>query len=333
MVYFFFGHDTFSLLGEVSKIKTKFLSEHPQGGMEDVVVSGGSNEKELLTRLSENLMQPGLFESASLVIVQDLSRHIKKYPKVEEYVLEILSDGLSEDKTLIIAETVMPDRRLKFFKRLKKSAEVKEFPIPEGEELMIWIKDKLKSEGFEIAPEAVERMLELLGSNADEEMYDLWQVKSELEKLMLYKWDEKQIDIDDVELLVSPNITENVFALTNLFADGKLTESIKLMDQMIGRVPDVDLKSRSVMIVGALAGQIRSLLLVKSVRAFPPDEISKKLGWKPGRVWINQKLAGKFREQKLRQMIRDLRQIDLRLKTSEEPPRLLLQLFIQKAKV
>lgn len=337
MIYYFHGNDTFSLLGRVSEIKNNFLKEHPQGIVEQVLIDGGLDDRALPATLAEKLTQAGLFESAALIIVRDLSRSIKKFPKTEEYLLKLLETGIAKDKVLIIADTVPPDKRLKFFKTLKKSAAVSEFPIPGGAELKKWIREKLKSEGFSITDEAAAKFIEHLGEGPSSlnkgGEYDLWRVSSELAKLMLYKWDEKTIEVRDVSELMPPSVPENVFALTNLFAEGKGSEAVVLLERMIGRVPDADLKNRAIMVIGALASQIRSLLLVKSFGAKKPDEIAERLEWKPSRVWVNRKLAQKFDEQKLIGMLRDLRKIDLRLKTSEEPPKLLLELFIQKAMV
>ena len=76
---------------------------------------------------------------------------------------------------------------------------------------------------------------------------------------------------------------------------------------------------------------MQAFLLVQSFQNESPSRIAATLGWKEGRVWINQKLAGKFAGKILVGMLRDLQAIDRRLKTSEEPPKLLLTLFLQKA--
>jgi DNA polymerase III delta subunit len=90
-------------------------------------------------------------------------------------------------------------------------------------------------------------------------------------------------------------------------------------------------KTLAIQINGALASQIHSLLLIKNVKG-SAQEMAKILDWKEGRVWINLKLAKKFTTEKLKKMLWDLKQIDLRAKTSDEPINLLLSLFIQKAK-
>ncbi len=48
---------------------------------------------------------------------------------------------------------------------------------------------------------------------------------------------------------------------------------------------------------------------------------------------IVSKLAKQFTQEKLIRFLADLQAIDLRLKTTEEPPKLLLSLFLQKLKI
>ena len=142
-----------------------------------------------------------------------------------------------------------------------------------------------------------------------------------------------KIAFADVRDLVMPNISQNVFQLTNLFAEGRGREAVSLLEKMMSAPQASDLKSQTIQIIGGLASQIRSLLLVKDLERETASKIAEILSWKEGRVWINSKLAKKFTKEKLLGLMRDLRALDLRLKTSEEPPKLLLSLFLQKAKV
>ena len=145
---------------------------------------------------------------------------------------------------------------------------------------------------------------------------------------MLLRAGEKIIQAADVRQLVSPNISQNVFALTNLFAEGKSVEAQRLLDDLLGAGQQTELKTQTIQMIGALASQIRSLLLVKDLENETPSKIAEALGWKEGRVWINSKLAKKFSKDKLASLLKDLRAMDLRLKSSEEPPKLLLSLFL-----
>ncbi|MDP3762632.1 MAG: hypothetical protein Q8Q97_00975, partial [bacterium] len=243
---------------------------------------------------------------------------------------------------IIFEQTEKFDRRLKFFKNLQKQATAREFVVPQGRELGIWTENYLQKAGFTIGRDALaEFVRRMSGENEEENLYDLWQVSSELEKLMLLKspspgvgrvGERSLIQIEDVKIVVKSNITQNIFALTNLFAEGRSSEAQKLLEQLLGSGPASELKTQTIQIIGGLASQIRSLLLVKDLGRETPAKIAEKLGWKEGRVWINSKLARNFTASKLASLLRDLRALDLRLKTSEEPPKLLLSLFLQKAR-
>ena len=195
--------------------------------------------------------------------------------------------------------------------------------MPVGAGLSSWIKKYLQTHGFSLD----EAALSELGGRFGEE-YDLWQIVSELEKLMLYCAAEKHISQASVRRTVSVNLNYDVFALTNALAEGKDKEAIAVLDHLMEEGGAQ--KSQAIQIIGALSSQLHSFLAVKNLTG-NPEEKAEALGWKPGRVWINEKLAKKFATPKLKQLLFDLKQIDLRAKTSDEPIQLLLTLFIQKA--
>ncbi len=342
MILFFHGPDTFTLSREIKKIKSEFV------GLVEELEIGNTPDSELTIRLRETLESQGLFANKKLVVLKNFLGQLKNYPRSEEYLMGLLSTPsqspsprLRENEAgsdhggdyVIFEQTEKFDKRLKFFKTLQKEAQAKEFMIPSGTDLEIWVGNYLRNQGFTMEPEALAEFVNLMGRNEEESLYDLWQVSSELEKLMLFSGEEKIIRITAVRVLVCPNISQNVFSLTNLFAEGRGAEAQKLLDDLMGSGPAYELKTQTIQIIGALASQIRSLLLVKDLEKESPAGIAATLGWKEGRVWINSKLARKFTKEKLMSMMRDLRALDLRLKTSEEPPKLLLSLFLQKAKV
>lgn len=275
-------------------------------------------------RLQELCESQGLFGDDKLVILQDTLNELHKYHQAEGY-LEATLEKVPANVVLVFAEKQPPDKRLRFFKKLQKLAKVKEFSIPIGKILESWIKNKLQDRGFQIEKAALERLVSLLGED-----YTLWQISEELEKLRLFFPQDKVITEDQVRQIVSPNITQNVFELTNLVAEGQIVLAVSLLEQMVKGGAVAEIKTQIIQIVGALASQIRSLLLVKDLENVPADETAKILGWKPGRVWINLKLSKKFTSARLKHLLQDLKAIDYRLKTSEEPAKLLLTLFFQK---
>lgn len=299
MIYFFFGPDSYSLSLALGKMKSGY------GIVEEPAVE----QKEALW---EALQSQGLFAEKKLVVLRGFLDEASELPASTADIVFVELD---------------PDRRTRGFKHLLKHAEVREFVPPTGAALTQWIKDRVSESGARIEPEAVNELVGRLG-----EVEDLRQYISELEKLTLYRR-EATISRGDVAALVGRSLPDNVFELTNLFAEGRGREAAFVLQRMLGRGVGAELQKQAIQIVGALASQVRSLLLVKAVAGQAPEAAAKKLGWKEGRVWVNRKLAGKFDDKKLRSMLVDLQAIDRRLKTSEESPRLLLALFLQKAKV
>lgn len=331
MILFYYGEDTWTLEREIKNLKADFENKYSRSGIEELILQNQSDE-ELRSRLQESLESQGLFSTRKLVILKNFLGEINKSPLAEEYLLKKLPT-VGETVEVVFEQSEDFDKRLKFYKALQKPVMVREFVVPAGRDLEVWIKNYLAAQNFEMPRDALVEFVNLLGGNTDEQLYDLWQVSQELEKLMLWTFSQEIITADDVRAIVKPNITENIFSLTNLFAEGKTGEAMRLLEKMIGDGPAAELKTQFIQIIGGLASQIRSLLLVKDLESQSSGQIVKTLNWKEGRVWINLKLAKKFTKEKLLNLLTDLRALDLRLKTSEEPPKLLLTLFFQKAKV
>lgn len=318
MIHLLYGADTYSLSEELNRQKADFKRRAPRGVIEDLAAA--SDDSEFLARLQGVFQNQGLFGSEKFIIIRDFLDLAAKMPRSESFLSPQIN-SLPNGYEVIFAEAGDVDTRRVFFKQLKKIATLTEFTIPEGKEYYRWIEKRARGAGFKFENGVLEKF----------PVFDLWQAASELEKLMLYKAESKFITASDIATLVRPNLGENVFNLTNLFAEKRAREAVRTLNQLLAAGPAYELKNQAIMIVGALAGQIRSLLLVKSLQDKTNDDLAATLGWKPGRVWINRRLAAKFEEVRLARMLRDLHAIDMRLKTSEEPPQLLLALFLQKA--
>ena len=332
MILFYYGEDSFTLARETKALKAKFAAANPAAGGEEISVSKDSGDTALRNSLQEIVQNQGLFAVKKMVVLKNLLTYVKDFPETEGYILEILKNPPA-DITLVIAQEENCDKRLKFFKALQKMAQGREFLIPAGKDLENWISVYLGTAGFTMESQALAEFMKLLGQNGDERLYDLWQVSGELEKLMLSKISgETLLEFSDVRDSFKPNISQNIFALTNLFAEGRGREAMSLLEKIVSVNAAAELKTQTIQIIGGLASQIRSLLLVKDLEGLSPAKVADMLGWKEGRVWINSKLAKKFTKEKLVSLLKDLRALDLRLKTSEEPPKLLLSLFLQKAK-
>lgn len=289
MIYFYHGPDTYQSGQAAEKLKAQY----------PLVEELDLEQRE---RLTELLQSQGLFAQRKLVVLRGWVGELKEPP-------------LRSDADILFLENSSPDRRRGFYKWLIKNAEAREFVAPTGAALETWISETVADRGGRIEAAATKELVARIG-----EAPDLREYSSALEKLMLYS---PQIETASVRELVPRNFNDDVFSITNAFAEGRVWEAAATLER---------LPAEPVQIVGALAAQIRSLLLVKFFERESPAEVAAALGWKEGRVWVSRKLAKNFTAARLRVMLRDLLAIDRRLKTSEEPPKLLLTLFLNKAK-
>lgn len=321
MVNFFYGDDTFTLAAELKALRDKFLKQNPQSPVHDIDFPKEAGEGDLVSSLQDLFTATGLFAPGKLVILREFVNEVSKYPRLQDFLQNALA-SCPETLTLVFVENAV-DRRMGFFKALKKSAKTREFNIPEAKDLAVWVEKQVAARGSRIEQGAVTAFLEMMGED-----YDLWKMAQEIEKLTLYR---SPITVSDIREVASPTLGENIFHLTDFVGAGQIPQALSVLEKMLGNAASSELKGQFIQIIGALASQLRSLLLVKELEGRDTGEIAKILGWKEGRVWINLKLAKKFEKQKLARLLADLKAINSRLVTTEEPPKLLLSLFFQKA--
>ena len=92
-------------------------------------------------------------------------------------------------------------------------------------ELYLFVDKKRAKAGYKMAPE-LEKQLVKLCSN------DFGKIMGELEKLMLYALDTKEITADMLELLVPPNLDLQIYELTNALSKGDNASAIAILEKL-----------------------------------------------------------------------------------------------------
>lgn len=326
MLYFFYGEDDFSLSEELRRLREEFSRQNPRTSIEELKLSEDADDRTIRSKLQEFLESQGLFAGKKLVILREFVNLVDEFPLSQKYLTRAL-EALPAGIDAVFTEIGKISNQAKLMSLLKKQkARVREFVIPRGSALGAWVGKYLADAGFSMTVTALKTFVTRLGGN-----FNLWRVKTELDKLMLLAWEKKTIDEDNIRAIVPQNFDFIVFDLTNFLAEGRVREALTVLSHLLDFATATEQKSETLKIIGALASQIRSLLLVKETEDLPEAEAARDLGWKEARVRINRRLSKKFRREQLMKLLRDLRAIDLRLKTSDEPEKLLLALFMQKA--
>jgi len=232
MFYILYGQDDFSLNQAVEKIKADL------GDREMLATSTTNLEGQHLT-LSELRNKCGAAPflcSHRLVIVDGLLGRFEVKQSRPRSGKGKSKNGLGEWEGLDsyikqMPETtvlVLVDEEVKghnpLLKKLSPLAELRTFPLLRGKDLKAWIRQRVKGEGGDITPQAVDLLAELIGG-------DLWAMNGEIQKLLLYS-QERPISEDDVRQLVSHVQEANIFAMVDAVAEGRTELAQKILHRL-----------------------------------------------------------------------------------------------------
>ncbi len=338
--YIFFGEDDFSLRRKVENWKREFAKKFSAESIVHLDREGKS-ESDMIRGL-EQALAPSLFSTRKLIIMKDFLPAKAAESDLGDFLLARL-ENIPKDFYLVFWQVTRPDRRLGIVKKIMthSNASASEFELPHGKMLNAWIKAYAKTLDLTLDEPAIEELAKAVGRDLYEEkkaggrvierkeMFDLWQVHSEISKLASYS---SNAGADAVRELVKPKIPENAFALADSISRKDKRQAILTLEQLMSQ-QSIDEKANAIKLIGLLAEQVRGMLLVKVLKqeGKDADEIAEALGWSSGRVYVVSKNADHQETSNLRNMIHILTETDLKLKSSEENPKLLLGQFVLEA--
>jgi DNA polymerase-3 subunit delta len=232
MFYILYGQDDFSLNQAVQEIKAGL------GDREMVATNTTSLEGKHLTlsELRNNCDAIPFLSSHRLVIVDGLLGRYEVKQSRPRSSRGKSRGGLAEWEDLAsyieqMPETtvlVLVDEEVKgsnpLLKKISPLAEVRTFPLLRGKDLKAWIRQRVKAEGGDITPKAVDLLAELIGG-------DLWAMDGEIQKLLLYS-QERPVSEDDVRQLVSHVQEANIFALVDAVAEGRTELAQRILHRL-----------------------------------------------------------------------------------------------------
>jgi len=250
-------------------------------------------EEDVYSLLIDSLKQRSLFDSKKIVVTKGLLKKVKS-------IKDIIS--LVGDTTLIIVEDTID-------KKYKKIADEEYcFDLLQGAELIKWINARV---GGKIHNLAVKKIIEYFNN-------DLWRISSELDKLACYK-DGEMILVDDIELLMRPDIENNIFQTIDAIASKNKKTSLKLLYSHIEKGDAVSY------LFSMIFFQFRNLIAVKDAQKFGLRNINKM------NPYIFSKISNQSRSFTYEELINyysKLAQSDYYIKTGKIDPGIALDLFI-----
>jgi len=214
-------------------------------------------------------------------------------------VLEMISDASLFEQAL---------HKYAFIEKIK-DYDKKEYPL--------FIKKMFSDKGYSIFDDAVEALLER--TNLD---FNL--IQQESEKLMLFSYDTKEIDEKTVIALVSRNLEENIFELTNALLAKNDTKTIEIYYDLVARNED------PIRILNNITSKIRELIHTKMLieKGYRQDQIAEHFNIKSGRIYYLIKNAQSISMNILEGHHQKLTKLDYDIKSGKIDKKLGLELYL-----
>lgn len=309
MIYFIYGEDSYRSRRKLEEIVGGYKTVH-KSGLNLIYIDAEERDfKDFYSNLRTNSM----FAEKKLVVL----RNVFEDAKFQEGILENIKN-LEEIKDIIVVyENEMPDQRTKLFKALGKHAKCQEFNTLQPAMLKKWIIEEFVKGDARINLDAVDMMANFIRN-------DLWQMDNEINKLANYKRG-SMVSREDVELLIKPNIENDIFKTIDALASKDKRLALSLLHKHLDD-GDAPLK-----LLSMISYQFKNLLVIKELQErMPYNLIAKKSGLHPFVVQKSFYLCNNFSMEKLKKIYRKIFQVDSDIKTGKIEPETALDLLLSE---
>ncbi|MFD2446128.1 DNA polymerase III subunit delta [Bacillus sp. CGMCC 1.16607] len=211
------------------------------------------------------------------------------------------------------------DERKKITKELKRNAVMGEAKKLNDQELRNWIKDRISVNGVQMEEKALDKMIAIAGTN-------LFVLTNEIDKMSLYVGNEKKIDLQTVEKLVSKTLEQNIFELVDKVVHRKTEDALRIYYDLLKQ------NEEPLKILALLAGQFRLIYQVKELarKGYGQQQIASAIKQHPYRVKLAAGQASLFTDKELVEMMRLFAEADYQMKTGSLNKTMIIEMIFFK---
>jgi DNA polymerase III subunit delta len=305
MEYLFFGLEYSMIKKEINDIKNKY-------NIDDINVSYYDLNKDTFKSIIDDAYTLSLFSDKKMIICDNSNIFTSSNNEIEQdsdLVLSYLNNSNENTILIFIVNNEKLDERKKVTKAIKNK---KEFNKMNTDSL---IKDKLKD--YKISNEAISLFKERVGTNTGI-------ISNELDKLMMYKYDEKEITEKDIKDATIINYELDIFKLIEYIVNKDKEKAIILYREML------KINEEPIKIIITLANQFRLIYQVKtySKQNYSESEIASLLKVHPYRVKLAKEKSRSYKEDDLINYLHNLSIMDNNIKSGLTNKEIALELFI-----
>lgn len=312
MIILVFGPDTYRSSKKIEEIIREYTVKHKSGLNFSQLEWSVNSQKEL-----EQLFSfASMFEEKKLVVVCGACFSSKDDQQKLIDLQKSRKTSKDESVILVFFEKGVPEKSILFDWLSKETKMLQRFDFLTGAKLTQWVKKEVQKENVDISPDATERLVVFVGS-------DLWQMRQEIDKLLSYKTG-RQINAQDVELLVKAKYDSNIFATIDALASRNKNLAYKLLHRHLSQ------GENEIYILTMFIYQFRNMLQIKNLadQGVSFYELAKKTGLHPfviKKTWLQIK---NFSQEALKRIYERLFNLDIAIKRGKIEPQTALDLIV-----
>ena len=306
MVYLLYGTEDFEIEEEIKKLSKD---------IDEMNISKYDLNNDMLSLALEDAKTISLFSDKKLVIVDNANMFTGSTSKDSELIEEYLNH-INENTTLVlIVHNDKLDTRKKITKLIKKVGKVQEF----NDELDTTSLVRRLFKDYNIDYKTIQLFIDRVGSNP-------LIIQSEINKIKIYKDNDKNITEEDILNLTAKLIEIDIFKLIDYIVRKNKEKALELYYEML------KMNEEPIKIVVILANQFRIMYQSKELlkKGYSEKDIASTLKIHPYRVKLAIQNSRNYTSDILLKNLNALADIDIGIKTGTINKDLALELFILK---
>ncbi|MEC9484904.1 MAG: DNA polymerase III subunit delta [Candidatus Izemoplasma sp.] len=314
-LYLLYGDDTYLI-----KSKTKTIIDQCDVDEFNVTVYD-ADETDIEVAINDASTIPFMAETKVIIIKNCFFLTSKKDTSKINHNLDALKryiDHPSDDTCLILQVPHSAlDARKALTKVVKEQATIEECKTLESHNMRSWVNRQLGKHGITIDGNALEELLKRVETNTEV-------LVNETTKLILYAEEVERVDLETVKLVVTKNVEDNVYEITNKLLENNRAKALEIYNDLIMHSED------PLRILSILVNKYREILHTKTLleNNASKQQISDYFNATPGRTYYIMKNAQSVVKERVVDYLKTLEKIDYQIKTGQIDKKIALELFI-----
>ena len=272
----------------LGQIVGRYVAGHTDIGLERL-----DGEDADYARMHEAAQSLPFLAARKLVVLRSPGANKDFAEHFEQFVGDV-----PETNDVVLVEPKL-DKRLTYYKQLKKLTDFREFAVLDANGLVRHLVDYTKEQGGILSAGDARMLIDRVGTNQ-------LTLQHEVDKLVAYA---PKVSRQSIELLTERTPQSSIFELLDAAFAGNVRRAMQLYDEQR------EMRVEPQQIIAMLVWQLYILAIAKAAGQRSADAVAKEAKLSPFTVRKSQDLVRRISGPRLKQLISDLRVFDTRLKS------------------